>query len=81
MTTNAIDWNSVRDKILADPGVRAEYDALEAEFNLARCIIALRKASRLSQWDFAEHVGIKQPQVARIDSDKPIKFEAYTDEH
>jgi hypothetical protein len=48
MTTNTIAWNSIRDKILADPVVKAEYDALEAEFDLARHIIALRKASGLT---------------------------------
>jgi transcriptional regulator with XRE-family HTH domain len=71
-TTNTITWDSIRDKILADPDVKAEYDALEVEFNLARHIIALRKASGLSQRDFAERVGIKQPQLARIESGKQM---------
>jgi hypothetical protein len=44
-TTSTIAWDSIRDEILADPEVQAEYDALETEFNIARHIIALRKAS------------------------------------
>ncbi len=53
MTSNTISWDSIRDKVLADPVVKAEYDALQSEFDLARRVIALRKASGLSQRDFA----------------------------
>lgn len=71
-TTSTIAWDSIRDEILADPKVKAEYDALETEFNITRHVIALRKASGLNQRDFAERVGIKQPQLARIESGKQI---------
>ena len=79
MTTNTISWDSIRDQVLADPDVKAEYDALEAEFNLVRQVIALRKASGLSQREFARRIGIKQPQLARIESGKQIpKLETLT---
>lgn len=79
MTTNTIDWNSICADILADPDVKAEYDALESEFNIAAQVIALRKASGLNQRDFAERIGIKQPQVARIESGKQLpKLETLT---
>jgi transcriptional regulator with XRE-family HTH domain len=71
-TTNTISWDAVRTEIFADPAVKAEYDALEAEFDVARHIIALRKATGLNQRDFADRVGIKQPQLARIESGKQI---------
>lgn len=71
-TGQTIAWNDIRDGILQDPDVKAEYDALEPEFNLARHVIALRKASGLSQREFADRVGIKQPQLARIESGKQI---------
>jgi DNA-binding XRE family transcriptional regulator len=67
-----ISWKSVRDSVLADPEVRAEYDALEDEFNLARAVIALRAESGLTQRDLAERVGIKQPQLARIEAGRQI---------
>jgi hypothetical protein len=44
-TTSTIAWDYIRDEILADPEVKAEYDALQTEFNIARHIIALRKDS------------------------------------
>lgn len=71
-TSKTVSWDSIRDEVLADPAVRAEYDALEMEFNVARQIIALRKVSGLSQRDFAARIGIKQPQLARIESGKQI---------
>lgn len=57
MTAKTISWDSLRDRVLSDPAVKAEYDALEPEFRLAYQIITLRKASGLSQREFAEQVG------------------------
>ncbi|MUG96264.1 helix-turn-helix domain-containing protein [Scytonema sp. UIC 10036] len=79
MNSNTISWKSIRSQVLADPKVKAEYDALETEFNLARQVISLRKASGLSQRDFADKIGIKQPQLARIESGKQMpKLETLT---
>jgi transcriptional regulator with XRE-family HTH domain len=47
-----------------------QYEALEEEFKLLRQIISLRKASGLSQREFAMLLGMKQPQLARIESGK-----------
>lgn len=47
MTNNkTIIWDSVRDEILSVPEVKAEYDALTAEFELARTIITLEAKGR-----------------------------------
>ncbi|WP_353932724.1 helix-turn-helix transcriptional regulator [Okeanomitos corallinicola TIOX110] len=79
MTTKTISWQSIREELLADPEVKAEYDALELEFQLAKKIIALRNSMGLNQRDFAEKVGIKQPHLARIESGKQIpKLETLT---
>lgn len=72
MNHKKITWDSIRSEVLADPEVKAEYDALESEFDLARRVIALRKASGLNQRDFAARVGIKQPQLARLESGKQM---------
>ena len=65
-------WKSVRESVLADPEVKAEYDALDNEFNVARAVIALRSQSGLTQRELAERIGIKQPQLARIESGKQL---------
>ena len=70
MTNNTISWDSVRDNVLSDPEVKAEYDALEEEFELARTIITLREKVGLTQREFATKVGMKQSQLARIESGK-----------
>ena len=70
MTANTITWDSVRDEILADPELRAEYDALSPEFELARAVITLREEIGLTQREFAAKIGMKQSQLARIESGK-----------
>lgn len=71
-TSGTIPWKSVRDSVLANPEVRAEYDALKDEFDLARTVIALRSESGLTQRELAERIGLKQPQLARIEAGRQI---------
>jgi transcriptional regulator with XRE-family HTH domain len=79
MTANTITWDSVRNEVLADPELLAEYDALSPEFELARAVITLREAINLTQREFAAKVGMKQSQLARIESGKQIpKFKTLT---
>lgn len=54
-------------KMLADPKVKAEYDALEDEFNLLHQMLAARAAAGMSQEDVARKMGTKQSAVARIE--------------
>ena len=70
MTADTITWNSIRNDILADPEVKAEYDRLTPEFEFARTVISLREKLGLTQREFAEKVGMKQSQLARIESGK-----------
>jgi transcriptional regulator with XRE-family HTH domain len=72
MTHPPISWDSIRDRVLANPEVKAEYDALEAEFELASRAIAIRASTGLTQREFAERVGMKQSQIARIESGTQI---------
>ena len=72
ITNKTITWDSVRDELLSDPEVKAEYDALTAEFELARTIITLREKVGLTQREFADKVGMKQSQLARIESGKQM---------
>jgi len=72
MSAKIISWDSIRADMLSDPAVKAAYDALEPEFSLANQLIALRAASGLTQREFAQRVGMKQSQLARIESGKQI---------
>jgi hypothetical protein len=52
----------VKRKMLADPKVRAAYDALSKEFDLARELIAARVRAGLTQAELARHMGTTHQQ-------------------
>ncbi len=56
--------------LLAVPEVRAEYDALEPEFTIAREMIAARARAGLSQAEVAQRMGTTQSVIARLESGK-----------
>ena len=57
-----------RDNELRDSEVREAYEALEAEFTLAREVLELRTEHDLTQRELAERMGTSQPAIARIES-------------
>ncbi len=63
---------TLRKKLLADPEVKAHYDKMKPEFNIAKELILLRKRLGFTQRELAEKAGIKQPQLARIESGKQL---------
>lgn len=70
MTADTITWNYIHDETLSDSEVKAEYDALSPEFKLAKTVIRLRDKVGLTQREFAAKVGMKQSQLARIETGK-----------
>jgi transcriptional regulator with XRE-family HTH domain len=54
--------------MLADREVRAAYDALADEFDLARELIAARVRAGLTQAEVAARMGTTQSVVARLES-------------
>lgn len=55
---------------LANPSVKAAYDALEEEYALARALIQVRQVSGLTQAELAERMHTTQSAVARWESGK-----------
>jgi len=55
-------------KMLSNPEVKAEYDALEDEFALFDEFLKARKRSGLTQAEIAARMGTKAPAVARIEA-------------
>lgn len=53
---------------LKDPEFKAEYEALEEEFTIAREVISLRIQANLTQKELADRVGTSQPAIARLES-------------
>jgi ribosome-binding protein aMBF1 (putative translation factor) len=59
---------TIKKKMLADREVRAAYDALADEFDLARELIAARVRAGLTQAEVAARMGTTQSVVARLES-------------
>ena len=57
-------------KWVKEPGYRAEYEALDNEFALARTLIEARTQAGLSQNQLARRMKTSQSYVARIESGK-----------
>lgn len=51
---------------MGDPAYRAEYEALEEEFQLARALIETRVRAGLTQEGLAARMRTAQPAVARL---------------
>ena len=60
------------DEVLAeevrDPEFRAEWDRLTLARAVSRCVMQYRQEHALSQRKLAQILGLKQPQVARIEA-------------
>ena len=59
---------TIKKKMLAEREVRAAYDALADEFDLARELIAARVRAGLTQAEVAARMGTTQSVVARLES-------------
>lgn len=53
---------------LQDPAFRAEWDALEPEYQIIKAVLEGRKANHLTQKQLAEITGITQADISRIEN-------------
>lgn len=58
----------LKSKLLKDPAIKAEYDALVPEYEVIRSIITARQAQGLTQGQLAERIGSRQPVISRLES-------------
>ena len=56
------------EKMLDNPEVRAQYEALEPEFALFDELLKARRRAGLSQSDVAQRMGTKTPAIARLEA-------------
>ena len=57
-----------RKKLLSNPEVKAEFDALEEEFALFDELLKARMEAGLTQAEVARRMGTKTPAVARLEA-------------
>ena len=53
---------------LKNPEVRAEYEALEPEYQVIRAMIRAREEQKISQRQLSERTGIAQADISRIET-------------
>ena len=68
-----IPFEKLKARLLADPKVKAEYDALAPEFEISAELIAARLRAGLSQADLAARMGTSQSTIARLESGQPCR--------
>ncbi|MBQ4518427.1 MAG: helix-turn-helix transcriptional regulator [Clostridia bacterium] len=56
------------DELIKDPEFKAEYDALEPEFQVIRAMLSGRESANITQKELAEKTGIAQADISRIEN-------------
>jgi ribosome-binding protein aMBF1 (putative translation factor) len=63
-----IPFETLKARLLADPNVKAEYDALAPEFEISAELVRARLRAGLSQAALAARMGTSQSAIARLES-------------
>ena len=67
-----IPYEVLKAKALADPEIRAEYEALAPEFEISTELLRARLRAGLSQADLASLMGTSQSAIARLESGQTL---------
>ena len=63
-----MNYTELKKQLLSDPEVKAEYDALEPEYQFIRDMLACREELSLSQKGLADLTGIDRSDISRIEN-------------
>ena len=61
-------YKAYKQKILQNPEVKAEYDALQPEYDIIQAMINARVEQNMTQKDLSAKTGITQADISRIES-------------
>ncbi len=65
-------FEAYKKRMLKNPSIKKEYDALEEEFALASALIGARAKAKLTQEEVARRMGTSQSAVARMESGRAM---------
>ncbi len=61
-------YRDYKQKALKNPQVKAEYDALEVEYDIIQALIDARNKQNLTQKELSQRTGITQADISRIEN-------------
>jgi DNA-binding XRE family transcriptional regulator len=67
-----IPFEKLKARLLANPKVKAEYDALAPEFEISAELVRARLRAGLSQGELAVRMGTSQSTIARLESGQTL---------
>lgn len=67
-----IPFEKLKTRLLANPKMKGEYDALAPEFEIAAELIKARRRAGLSQAELAARMGTSQSTIARLESGQTL---------
>jgi len=60
-------WKELRDELLQDEELKAEYEALRPQYELIKQVITARTQQGISQEELAQKAGTKQSNISRFE--------------
>jgi ribosome-binding protein aMBF1 (putative translation factor) len=67
-----IPFEELKTRLLANPDVKAEYDALAPEFEISAELVRARVRAGLSQAELAARMGTSQSTIARLENGQTL---------
>ena len=61
-------YKAYKQKVLQKPEVKAEYDALQPEYDIIQAMIDARVEQHMTQKDLSARTGITQADISRIEN-------------
>jgi DNA-binding XRE family transcriptional regulator len=61
-------WKEMKQEMLTNPEVQAEYDALQPEFELVKALLEARKESNLTQQQLSDITGVDRADISKIEN-------------
>ena len=60
-------WNELRNELLQDEEIKAEYEALRPQYELIEQVITARTQQGITQEELAKRAGTKQSNISRFE--------------
>lgn len=61
-------YNELKQQLLQNEEVKAEYERLEPEYQVVRAIIAARQEQHLTQQELADKTGIDRSDISKLEN-------------